>query len=249
MVWRNEWPIGLALSPVIAVQGMMLRRVARALPEPPGPRSGRTGRGDPLRLLIVGDSSAAGVGVNHQDLALSGRLLYHLRPYREVDWKLVARSGATTKSVLEMLDRVSPRPVDWVLVGLGVNDVTRMVPLNAWLRQQRRLFDHLRDRFGGPRIIVSGLPPVRHFPLLPQPTRYVIGRRAERFDAARNAMLALRTDTVPLPFDGALTAEVMSPDGYHPGPQIYDRWAELAASVMLLDSPDPATAARLRTDA
>ena len=55
----------LALAPVLVAQALRTRRRAPVLPEPAGPRQGCVGQGESeLRLLIAGDSSAAGVGVS-----------------------------------------------------------------------------------------------------------------------------------------------------------------------------------------
>ncbi|MEM8598518.1 MAG: SGNH/GDSL hydrolase family protein, partial [Bacteroidota bacterium] len=60
----------ILLGPVLLAQGKRVRRVALKLPEPPGDRESTVGNGPPLRLLVVGDSSAAGVGAETQDDAL-----------------------------------------------------------------------------------------------------------------------------------------------------------------------------------
>ena len=49
---------GLVLAPILATQGLWTRRVVPKLPEPPCPRSGKVGCGQPLRLLVLGDSAA-----------------------------------------------------------------------------------------------------------------------------------------------------------------------------------------------
>ena len=53
----------VVLSPLLICQGMYVRRVTPKLPEADGPRSGEAGSGALLRLLVLGDSAAAGVGV------------------------------------------------------------------------------------------------------------------------------------------------------------------------------------------
>ncbi|MGZ5249520.1 MAG: hypothetical protein ACXWIQ_04605, partial [Caldimonas sp.] len=61
----------LALAPLLVVQAVRTRRRAPVLPEAAGPRDGRTaGDGVAIRVLVAGDSSAAGVGVAHQDQAV-----------------------------------------------------------------------------------------------------------------------------------------------------------------------------------
>ncbi len=63
----------LMLAPLLVAQAVATRRRAPLLPEAQGRARRRVGGGaDALRLLIAGDSSAAGVGVARQDQALAG---------------------------------------------------------------------------------------------------------------------------------------------------------------------------------
>ena len=63
----------VALSPLLIWQGRQVRREAPRLPEATGPRLGlagmerHSGAMPRLRVLIVGDSSGAGVGAATQD--------------------------------------------------------------------------------------------------------------------------------------------------------------------------------------
>lgn len=221
------------LMPVLLVQALYLRMTVLRLPEPAGPRSGAIGMGPVLRLLILGDSSAAGVGVDHQDEALLGQLTRRLAPYATVEYKLFAVTGARTADVLSWLDDMPPVPFDVVVVALGVNDVTKGVSLRRWLRQQAHLLDRLIQDFDARHVIVSGLPPMRDFPLLPQPLRWILGRQAERFDRALHRMVRARPDCTLITIDLRLGAHNMSRDGFHPGPAVYAAWAkEVAAQIL-----------------
>jgi hypothetical protein len=64
----------VVLSPVLYAQANRVRATTLDLPEPDGPRSGSVGHGRPFRLLVVGDSSAVGVGAPHQDDAFAAPL-------------------------------------------------------------------------------------------------------------------------------------------------------------------------------
>ena len=213
-------PAKLALAPLLLYQARRVRRQALILPEPPGPRSGGT-QGSP-RLLILGDSSAAGVGAVHQSEALSGALERALQG--RIHWQLRARTGATTASTLAKLPALGAQVFDVALVVLGVNDVTGMVGLRRLLGQRAMLYHHLKQAHNVQRIVLSGLPPMQHFPLLPQPLRWVLGQQARRYDAAlaRQAQVLghsyVRFD---MPFDAAMMAQ----DGFHPGPAAYQLWA------------------------
>ena len=103
----------LVLSPLLVAQAVATRRRALVLPEAEGQRRGRLGGADgpALRVLIAGDSSAAGVGVTHQRHAVAGHIARTLQRslQQPIEWVLRARTGLTTREVHEMLkDEVPP---------------------------------------------------------------------------------------------------------------------------------------------
>lgn len=223
-----------ALGPVLLVQGMYVRKTVPKLPEPPGARESVAGEGPPLRLLILGDSAAAGVGAASQSEALSGQVVSRLSCTFRVSWRLLAGTGYTTRAILRLLEEEPPAPFDVALTSLGVNDVTSGRTLDTWLRDQSRLASLLQEKFSVRHILLSGLPPVGKFPSLPQPLRWWLGRRAERFDEALERWAASQPDCDYMgirPGGDVQVAGVhqMAPDGFHPGPEVYALWGEAAS--------------------
>ena len=203
-----------------------MRRRAELLPEPQGLRSGTIGRGTPLRLLIVGDSSAAGVGAETQSTALSGQLVSHLAGRYQVIWQLEAKTGYTTLDTIQRLTTLGPSSFDCVVIALGVNDVTRMSTRAQFVSRQSTLFKILKDRFGVRQILCSGVPPLQYFPLLPQPLAWTLGRHAARLDAGL-AKLSNQTEGVcHLPLTLPQHPDMAASDGFHPSPKAYAIWAE-----------------------
>ena len=221
-----------ALGPLLIAQGRHVRRSTPVLPEPDGPREGASGAGPPLRLLVLGDSAGAGVGAPSQEEALTGRLVARLRERHRVEWRLIAHTGATTASTIRYLERIAPFATDVVVTSLGVNDVTGDVGVERFLRRQATLRTLLRERFGARLIVVSGLPPMHHFPALPQPLRWYLGERARELDRALASVLPDGRGAEHLPFDGDVDAANMAPDGFHPGPAVYEAWSEAAAATI-----------------
>lgn len=226
-----------ALFPYLALQGAWLRRTALDLPEPPGPREGEAGNGPPIRVLITGDSSAAGVGTDSQDEALSGQTVQRLSPHYRVQWKLVARTGATTPQAIKRLEALPEEKFDIAVTALGVNDITRGLSMQSWLRHQNRLFRVLEDKFGVTQVVVSGLPPVHQFPLLPPTLRWVLGRQARRYDRGLRAMLEGRANYHYETMDLPLGPDNMARDGFHPGPIVYAEWGKRVANAVLGGHP------------
>ncbi|WP_137699840.1 SGNH/GDSL hydrolase family protein [Marimonas lutisalis] len=223
----------ITLAPLLVAQALQVRRRALILPEPPGPRQGRIGTGAPLRLLILGDSSAAGVGATDQARALSGQLGSLLSTEYALDWRLLARTGDTTRNSLHRLQTIEDTTkFDVAIIAIGVNDVTRSVPLPRWLAGQRALHDTLRERHGTRLILRSGLPPMGHFPLLPQPLRWTMGRTARRFNTALAGLCAGDPDLTHVPLDLPFDAAYVAEDGFHPSEPAYRLWAGLLAQEL-----------------
>ncbi len=211
-----------------------MRRTVPQLPEPRGAREGVRGSGRPLRLLIAGDSAAAGVGAATQDEALSGCLVAALADEFQVRWKLLAHTGATTGDLLERLQHEPAESFDVAVTSLGVNDVTGRTSLADWRRRQQRLVELLGSRFRARRILLSGLPPMHRFPALPQPLRWYVGSRARDFDRVLAGVADGLAGCEFVGLDYAMMdLQAMAADGFHPGPEVYRRWAsELARRII-----------------
>lgn len=221
----------LILGPLLLLQGWHTRRVTPRLPEPGGDRHGEQGSGPPLRLLIAGDSSAAGVGVAEQSQALAGQLAERLARHSHLHWQLIARSGVDTLELTELLQAEPPRQFDAALLLVGVNDVTASRSAGAWLEAFEQLLELVRNRFGVRRLIVFPVPPMHLFPALPQPLRWYLGLRARRFNQGLMELVERRPDCElvgPLPLAGPL----MAADGFHPGAEIYTLWADRVAALL-----------------
>lgn len=216
----------VALAPVLLWQGRHVRRTVALLPEPGGSREGAAGSGPLLRLLVTGDSAAAGVGAQTQHEALTGRVVAGLKAWFHVRWKLLAFTGATTADMLERLQHAPAEDFDVVVTSLGVNDVTGRRSLADWRRQQGQLIALLENKFHARHILLSGLPLMHRFPALPQPLRWYIGSRARDFDRvlAELAGCEPRCEFLKLGYE-MMDPRAMAADGFHPGPAIYGLWA------------------------
>lgn len=230
-----ENTLKLLLSPVLIWQGLRVRKHALVLPEASGERFGVCGAGPALRVLILGDSSAAGVGVETQQQALAGQLVDILSNDYQITWTVLAQTGGTTASTLYWLQNHPAVSYDVAVVALGVNDVTRSVPLRRWVAQTGQLFDLLGEKFAVRRIYTSALPPLGHFPALPHPLRWLIGLTASRYEKRMAAYQAARSDVERSQLDLPLDPALMASDGYHPSATVYTLWAQQLAQKITAD--------------
>ncbi len=216
----------LMLSPVLVAQALRTRARMPRLPEAEGERQGSVGQGPPVRLLITGDSSAAGVGVVHQRDALAGQLPAMLAEagYR-IDWELVARSGLSTASSLQLLQRQPRRHYDLAVVVTGVNDVLEQVPSHHAVSAREALANHCRNALGVQHVVFAPLPPIHEMHGLPQPLRWVAGSDARRHDRALQRWAASRDDVSRVHVPMKLNRGVLAHDGFHPAEPVYRQCA------------------------
>ena len=200
------------------------------LPEAEGPFEGVVGEGDPLSLAVVGESTAAGVGVERQHDALAFCLARALarKQSRSVRVQVVGRNGATLR---ETRDDLVPRlvlPCDAVLVVTGVNDTLHLTRGRTWSAELRAVVEHLEAR-GVRQVVFSSIPPLGALRSVPQPTRSAIGARAAYLDGiARTTCAALGAHHLSVRFDER--AELVATDGFHPSALGYTEWAEALAA-------------------
>jgi len=225
----------LALGPVLLPQGLWVRRTALRLPEAEGAREGVLGPGRPaMRVLVVGDSSAAGVGVADQAQALALPLAQglHERLQQTVGWQLVARTGVDAAQAADMVHQAPLKPAD-VLVGvLGVNDVTGQSSVAQFIGAIEQLWKDVQFRTGARWAVFCGLPPMHRFTALPHPLRWYLGRYADGLDHALQGWLQAQA-LGHLPLRWSMDTGMLARDGFHPGPRAYPQWADRLADLLI----------------
>ncbi|OZG74135.1 hypothetical protein BTA51_03685 [Hahella sp. CCB-MM4] len=225
--------VTLCLAPLLIFQGRRVRRDTPKLPEPDGIRYGNLGEGKPLRLLIAGDSAAAGVGVETQDLALAGMLSSRLSEHFKVSWKLVAQTGYTVSDLIQRLESESAENYDVGLISIGVNDVTDRTSMSNWEKQVDQLSELLRQKFSVRKVLFTSVPPMHLFPALPQPLRWYLGWRAEMLDRSMKAVLGNQPGVEVIKSFTDPDPQFMATDGFHPGQHGYEIWASVVAQTLL----------------
>ena len=199
----------------------------RATPAAPGPATGT-----PLQMVMLGDSTVAGLGspTAVESLALLTAQRVADETGRLVDVRGVGVSGARTADIDEQLASIEPGTVDVVVVVVGSNDVTHLTPPWEFGAVTRSMLDAARAKEAP--VVLGGIPLFEGATALAQPLRWVVDRNASvmrdvQRRAAADAPGVTFVDIARLAsprFDGVPGA--MSEDGFHPGPPGYGFWAD-----------------------
>ncbi|MGW0331151.1 SGNH/GDSL hydrolase family protein [Streptomyces sp. NPDC003011] len=184
----------------------------------------------PLRLVMLGDSTAAGQGVHRAGqtpgaLLASGLAAVAERP---VELRNVALPGATSDDLDRQVALTLSDPVrvpDICVIMIGANDVTHRMPATRSVRHLSTAVRRLRT--AGAEVVVGTCPDLGTIEPVQQPLRW-LARRASRQLAAAQTIGAVEQGgrTVSLgdllgPEFEENPRELFGPDNYHPSAEGY----------------------------
>lgn len=132
-----------------------------------------------LKLLFIGESTMAGVGVLHHQESFCGHLAQEIARLasRSVGWKVYAKSGYTAANILDkIVPEITETSADLIVIGLGANDAFRLNNPNRWNITIRRLIKSLQANFLHTPLAFISVPPVREFPSFTPLLKDTIGR-------------------------------------------------------------------------
>ncbi|MEO7836958.1 MAG: SGNH/GDSL hydrolase family protein [Acidimicrobiales bacterium] len=222
----------LAAAAVIGAEIVVAGRGATSIGPPAGVNGclGCTAGGNDeprLRMVWLGDSTAAGVGVADPDETLPRQVAAGLG--QPVELSVLARSGAQLSDVVDdQLPAVAALRPDVVLVSVGANDATHLTTVDAYASDWDRL-----GMPGGARLIALGIPDMGSPPRLAQPLRALAGWRGRRLDRAGARRVTRRGPATYVDIAEATGPafrrdpdRYFSDDRYHPNAEGYRLWAE-----------------------
>lgn len=226
------WP-GL---PLIAAQGLWLRRRAYRAPVAAGEPQGTAGEGPAFRLLALGDSITVGVGLAQLSESLPAQLAVSLseRLGRRVHWQTGGCNGATTRSLPGQIAAhdAALGQADLLLLSIGVNDATGLRPRRAVAADLGCALAAIRQRSPGLPIVLAGLPPLEAFPVLPSPLRQLLGLRSRQIDSLLASLSLAHPGVIHVPMPLAPQPGEFAADGFHPNAAACSRWAAALAETL-----------------
>jgi acyl-CoA thioesterase-1 len=190
-----------------------------------------------FRYVALGDSTGVGVGADSAG-GYPERLFQRLRASGVRAGILnLARSGATCADlVARQLGQVAGKRPALVTVGIGTNDVWRLVPTERFASHVQRIGDVLET--SGARVVVCNIIDLAHAPAAAAAQAWlglqgpVITERVRELNAVLGT-LGRRPGFEVVDLFGLGSSELahhpeyFSPDGFHPSAAGYQRWAEL----------------------
>lgn len=196
--------------------------------------------GEPMRLLLLGDSLAAGLGAERRKETLGARLAKGLarRMQRPVRLHTAAKVGAESHELEGQLDTLPEayRP-DIAVIVVGGNDVTHLNAPASAARHLEQAIIRLREM--GAEVVVGTCPDLGALRSVPQPLRAVISRMSwhmsvvQRRAARRQGASVVSLRNLVGPIFRAEPGEMFSVDSFHPSAAGYRRTADALLPAMV----------------
>jgi lysophospholipase L1-like esterase len=226
--------------PVLIFYGRAVRaRTVRMVP-PLGPLTGKIdGQGEILRLLVLGDSSAAGVGANHTNECLGPQLAANLNAVtgQPVEWRM---AGSNSAVATDLRDYVVPHlpNENWthILITVGTNDAKNFVTVQRFKKGFGGLIYALKAKFPEARIVWSPIIDMEQMPTLTPFLARMLNIRARLLNAIGTGLCgeryAIAADPLPISIPDGFAA-----DGFHANGKAYKVWADHVMTWLHPSSP------------
>lgn len=226
--------------PVLLAQGWWVRRMTPRLPDAAGPYDGLlTGAGAAFDLIVLGESTVAGIGASAHAEALTGQIAqsFQHQTGRAVRWYAVGQSGATVRVALnELVPKIPVRRANALVLVFGVNDALKLRSAAEWKNDLRQLVAALRARLGPVPVLCAAAPPLQEFPAFPKRLGNFLGTRARLLNGATAALADELENFVYAPMVGGLSAEDFCADRFHPSVSGYAAWGSHLAKYLTVQS-------------
>lgn len=231
--WQRRYLIGAAaiapLSPFLVLQGQITRWKVGLLPDAEGERRGTVGNGpDPASLFVIGESTVAGLGARRHEFALAGQFAAQLCSYikRPVEWQVLGKNGVTARRTIdELIPQMPCAKFDYILVGLGGNDVMTLSSPIKWRRDMLELLGILRRKNPDAIIFISNCPMIILSPIMPEPIKTILWQLSRMHDQNIREFTKDMDKVFYYPQPVDVELEGFFADGIHPSEQGYADWS------------------------
>ncbi|MEZ0073410.1 SGNH/GDSL hydrolase family protein [Planotetraspora sp. GP83] len=246
--------LGAVTYGLLMAEAMVARRIVgqpHGLDGPPADGLYGDFPGEPIRMVVLGDSTSVGLGMTDPAdtpavIIARGLAAVAERPVR---LSVLGQSGAASAELGVQVDKAIEARPEIAVVFVGANDVTTATLPARAVRHLQKAVRRLREE--GAEVVVGTCPDLGTVRPLPQPLRWVTRRWSRQLAAAQTvAVIDAGGRTVAFadllgPEFETNPAEMFGPDRFHPSARGYLQAAyavlpSVCAALELWPEPEPA---------
>lgn len=216
--------------PIYLAQGIYVRQKSlRLSPPEEGPVEGKFGKGQAAyNLLVVGDSSAAGVGLDHTRETMGYQAAQKLqgRTGETVAWRMSGHNSAVAGEIRDVVvPNLAPDDYTHIFIMIGTNDMKNWHSTRRWKSEFGGLLYALRTRFPHAKLYWHQAIDVRDAPALPALLATIMNWRVQLFNR-KGAQLCVERGAVAVPPLDSTNGWGYCRDGFHANKYGLSMWAD-----------------------
>lgn len=233
-IWQTIYVLSgiflLPFAPFLFLQGQFVRRKIGVLPDAQGKKRGIKGHfPETVKMLVIGESTVAGLGAKTHETALAGQFAHFLSEKigKSVEYFVIGKNGVTAEKTMKLLVPQIPEneKFDYIMLGVGGNDVLKLNSPRKWRRDAIKLINFMREKYPDAIMFMTNAPAVHLSPVLPQPIKFLLGNLSALHDKNSREFIP-QMDRIYYFHRPDDITEGFFADGIHPSEKGYTDWSK-----------------------
>ena len=227
------WLFQLQLFPWLPFLVYQAKKVRKSSPKLPAHSPLLTlGQGE-KHVLVLGESTVAGVGASSATTTLAGNFSRIFGDSYQIE--TIGKKGLRVKEAFSLYlkhKNSERKKSEGVILFLGANDCFLLTSPQEFKKELESLIQQIQVATGSEWIYLAAIPPVHLFPAFSEQMRSFLYRQRNYLLHEMEAIAARKPQVIfhQIPMD--LQPEFFSADGIHPSDLGYQKIAELAIEKM-----------------
>ncbi|MCM0041331.1 MAG: SGNH/GDSL hydrolase family protein [Algoriphagus sp.] len=223
------WFFQLRLIPWIPFLVYQAQQIRKTSPNLPSQSSLLTlGQGN-KHILLLGESTVAGVGASSPAHTLAGN--FHRLLGESYQIETIGKKGLRAKEALSLFyqhRQEQTRKFKGIILFLGANDCFLLTNPDAFKKELENLIHQIQLATSSQWIYLAAIPPVHLFPSFSKKMQFFLQMQRNYLQAELKKIAASHSKVIYQEIPINLQPEFFSADGVHPSDLGYQKIAELA---------------------
>lgn len=227
------WLFQLRLFPWVPYLLYQAKQAHKSSPKLPAQSSLLTlGKGE-NHILLLGESTVAGVGASCSDLSLAGNFYQLLGESYQIE--SIGKKGLRVKDALSLYYQQRQVPVPkskGIILFLGANDCFLLTSPIAFKEEIETLIHQIQKATNAQWIYLAAIPPVHLFPAFSKRMSFFLQKQRNYLQAELEKIAAKNSIVIYQEIPMNLQPEFFSEDEIHPSDLGYQKIAELVVEKL-----------------
>lgn len=182
---------------------------------------------DVKNILIIGESTAAGVGASTQEKTFASHI-YHQsdKAFNIYNLGKNGLKAGRLKRLLAHAKQEIPEKFEIAIILIGANDCFKFTPPRRFSHQLKEFIELLQNKKSVQQVILLSIAPVQHFPSIPGIMRFFLGMHRSILTRELKSLQKIIPGLDFNNFKFEKSSEFLASDGIHPSDKGYELMAK-----------------------